>query len=665
MSKEKKRGKSGNARAYITRAKALKKLQLSLDEFRRLCIIKGIYPRDPKKKVDGSDKMYYLRKDIDFLAHDRLIGTLRHQNAHKKKVTKARGRRERDQLRQLAISAPKTRLDHVVLERYPTFNDALKELDDPLCVVGLFAQMPANNKFGIASRKVNLCKRLINEFHHIVAMSGGLRKCFVSIKGYYYQAVLHGEVITWMTPHRFTQVLPDDVDYSVMLTFLDLYKCILSFVNFRLYASRNLVYPPKFSRALLNSGLELGAVVEPDSKMTVVKEDDTTVKEVPSEKRAAVALMAANMAKEDDEDDEEADASADEEEQEEEEDDDSQKLTVFKGCSVVIGRETPFTELDFVLRAAGMDKVTREDDLPAEDVENRLEGYTHWVIDRPQVRGAQAMNVEYVQPQYVFDCINTGVKLPPSLYGVGRKLPPHLSPFVAEDADGGYRPWYKDILERIKNGDETVAAEAAAVIYEQEKAEREAEEDEEEGKKMEVVEKSEKKQQEEKVVEEPEETKSKKKRKRNKGKKQAPKEKAADEEDEPQSKKSKTVDVETAEKEDEVMKDRAEPVESDVDKEKEESDEDVEADNEEDDDEEENEDEEDNKENSANNEKDLARVMMSRKKMRKYQHIVREQAEQKALKDKLTAKRKAIEAKTASGKRKTRGTRGKNKKAVA
>jgi hypothetical protein len=43
-------GQSGNAAQYLTRNQALKKLQLKLSEFRRLCILKGIHPREPKKK---------------------------------------------------------------------------------------------------------------------------------------------------------------------------------------------------------------------------------------------------------------------------------------------------------------------------------------------------------------------------------------------------------------------------------------------------------------------------------------------------------------------------------------------------------------------------------------------------------------------------------------
>lgn len=489
MSREKKKGTSGNAKAFISRAKALKKLQLSLPEFRRLCILKGIYPRDPKKKLDGADKTYYLRKDIDFLAHERLINTIRAENSHKKKVVKARAKRRIDVLKRLALRKPKARLDHLVLERYPRFEDAVRELDDPLCIVGLFANLPADRHVGLAAHRVAKCHRLLKEFHLYVARERTLKKVFVSIKGYYFQARIAGELVTWVLPHRFSQILPTDVDYSVMLTFLELYECILSFVNFRLYTAANMAYPPKIIRAADAKGLGLTAVevqrIDSLKGETVYRGDDEKGQEKRVSDQAvqkAQELVLAVQAEEEEEDDEgeeeqigEGDRANDSEHKAEKvgdqavddnveiDDDESLPFGVFADKSFVLGREVPYTELEFMLMASGATLVTREDDLPKSS--DSLSLYTHWVIDRPKIVGERNMSLEYVQPQYVFDSINAGLLLPTSLYGPGAHLPPHLSPFVSDEDDGGYRPWYKDVLDKIKAGDMSVVAEAAAVAY--------------------------------------------------------------------------------------------------------------------------------------------------------------------------------------------------------
>lgn len=42
MGRLRQKGKAGAAKAYVTRSAAIKKLQCSLADFRRLCILKGI-----------------------------------------------------------------------------------------------------------------------------------------------------------------------------------------------------------------------------------------------------------------------------------------------------------------------------------------------------------------------------------------------------------------------------------------------------------------------------------------------------------------------------------------------------------------------------------------------------------------------------------------------
>jgi pescadillo protein len=52
---------------FITRAKAIKRLGLSIKDFRKLCILKGVHPREPTKKIGKTSTVYYHTKDIKYL----------------------------------------------------------------------------------------------------------------------------------------------------------------------------------------------------------------------------------------------------------------------------------------------------------------------------------------------------------------------------------------------------------------------------------------------------------------------------------------------------------------------------------------------------------------------------------------------------------------------
>lgn len=88
------------------------------------------------------------------------------------------------------------------ISRYPTFIDALRDIDDALCLVSLFASLPSNDR--VPSLLIQNCAKLANEWQLYVMNTHSLRKVFLSIKGVYYQAEVQGEKITWLVPYQFT-----------------------------------------------------------------------------------------------------------------------------------------------------------------------------------------------------------------------------------------------------------------------------------------------------------------------------------------------------------------------------------------------------------------------------------------------------------------------------
>lgn len=432
MTKMQKKYKKGAAVNFISRNQALRKLQLTLSDFRRLCILKGIYPVEPKNRRKANrgrlaNKTYYLAKDIRFLTHEPIIDKFRNIKAYLRRLTRAKARDEKSKLESLRNNRPYYKLDHVVRERYPSFNDALRDLDDCLTLVFLFANFPLLKK--LYEPRLRLCRRLSVEFLHYVIASGSLKKCFISIKGYYFQAEIRGEIITWIVPHKLGHRNPADVDFKIMATFLEFYTTLLGFINFKLYSDLGLMYPPKLtftpttSLSTLCSEDEFADEFLASLGLPIMKKpDNNPVDQMEVDQEAAQLLGTPE---------------ANEEARRKEEDAKILK-SLFSKCKIFIGREVPREMFAFAIRACGGSVSWDKSMCPGATFDVSDQSVTHQLIDRPKLNN-MVVNRVYVQPQWIFDSINARKLLPVDNYLPGSILPPHLSPFI-EEKEGDYVP---------------------------------------------------------------------------------------------------------------------------------------------------------------------------------------------------------------------------------
>lgn len=388
--------------------------------------------------------------------------------------------------------------------------DALRDLDDALSMLFLFANLPSTTT--VPPKTIALCQRLCLEFEHYLITTHSLRKSFLSIKGIYYQATVHGQDVLWLVPYKFVQRISGAVDFRIMGTFVEFYTTLVAFVNFRLYTSIGLIYPPRFNAKSDEEGAELGAFTLEGKDVTGALQLDAyegqsnshpgvTVSGSPEpnndlQKKIDAITAFANRTS-DDHVDEVVPI-----------DDLHHAIDVFEsigeGADVLpqpqisgveaaslfgpfvfyLSRETPRQPLEFILRAFGCKRIAWDAVLGEGAFTHNEDDQiiTHQVVDRPPrpvSSLAEPLLVEnaatavpstqllgpgsrvpgriYVQPQWVWDCINEGKILRPDIYAPGATLPPHLSPWV-KPSKGAYDPT-APLETQEKDGETEEAAE--------------------------------------------------------------------------------------------------------------------------------------------------------------------------------------------------------------
>ena len=125
---------------------------------------------------------------------------------------------------------------------------------------------------------------------------------------------------------------------------------------------------------------------------------------------------------------------------------------LFHNLTFFISREVPRGYLELIILSFGGQVGWEGPDSPIPMDDPSI---THHIVDRPTLLPAHdklPKSRDYLQPQWVMDCSNFNFILPIDKYGVGKVLPPHLSPWV-DDKEEGYVPKYKEEVERLRNGE--------------------------------------------------------------------------------------------------------------------------------------------------------------------------------------------------------------------
>lgn len=408
--------------------------------------------------------------------------------------------------------------------------DALRDLDDALSLLFLFANLPSTST--VPPKTIALCQRLCLEFEHYLITTHSLRKSFLSIKGIYYQATIQGQDILWLVPYKFVQRITGDVDFRIMGTFVEFYTTLLGFVNFRLYTTIGLIYPPRFNARSDEQGGELSAFIlegrgieepqqpqsvrehvngrangepEPRSPNEQVQKQIAEIKESPNPEQDKSQAHEGYQAPDQETNDaidifettgDDADVLAQPEAS------GNEVGALFAPYTFFLSRETPRQPLEFILRAfgckrIGWDAVLGDGAFTNNEVDPTI---THQIVDRPPVAsfseetqvsesysdlssttavkpGHRVPGRTYLQPQWVWDCINQVKLLRPDLYGPGATLPPHLSPWV-KPTKGAYNP-SAPLAEQEREGE---AEEAEGLFDDEKDEEAQVEADEEDEK---------------------------------------------------------------------------------------------------------------------------------------------------------------------------------------
>lgn len=356
---------------YISKALVMRNLELQEREFDRLVALCRVHPYVPKnnRKVDQGDGFYYRVADANRLVHSDVYKTL------------VQNKRLSERSNRYAGTGFEYKIQNIRYEEYgyvDLVRSRFKGLEEAVDELGhVLSSMYLGRLLGLDGR----LDEVLGAFEDFVTRKSLLECSYMSQSGVYNQASLGKVKVVWFVPYPGAS-LKDVVEEK-----------------------RDV--PPRFEWSSPNF-LDFASSSEEEDEGS----SDGMEAAINDPEKTDISLL-------------------------------SHSIPLFMiHCRLVLhkveklyeahrGRPGIFSGMRFYVSSGAVGSSLRLAVLScggsiAEDV---LEADVH-VCERVE---EMVGDVVYVQPQYVFDCLNTKKRLPTDPYHVGRVLPRHVSPFAALD----------------------------------------------------------------------------------------------------------------------------------------------------------------------------------------------------------------------------------------
>lgn len=217
-----------------------------------------------------------------------------------------------------------------------------------------------------------------------------------------------------------------------MSTFLEFYRALLRFVNFKLFTDLGQSYPPQYYQKESNCNSIYLDTVQIQDLQKIARKKFASSESVGQQKSGKYQIS------------EEFKQTPEMQLLNQKEEQIKRQRELFNKCTFLLNRETPIYILQYLILSFGGSYATEE------DVEYlKTHKVTHHVIDRPLAGAKLDSTKEYVQPQWIADSLNNLFLLPTQTYRPGQAPPPHLSPFV-DNSKEGYVPTRQKEINQLK-----------------------------------------------------------------------------------------------------------------------------------------------------------------------------------------------------------------------